>query len=100
MLDQMRQRGASIFIYLIFGFLIVLFVINIAPQGGRGDSGCRGASHVVVDVDGNQASENAYRMAYSSYNPLNARGDQRQRINRALDLLIRRELLAAEAEEH
>jgi len=35
MLEQMRQKGASIFIYLIFGLLIVLFVINIAPSGGR-----------------------------------------------------------------
>jgi hypothetical protein len=97
MLDQMRQRGASIFIYLIFGFLIVLFVINIAPQGGRGDSGCRGASHVVVDVDGNHAPENSFRLAYQSpFNQYSGRG----KVYHALDLLIRRELLAAEAEEH
>jgi parvulin-like peptidyl-prolyl isomerase len=96
MLDQMRQRGASIFIYLIFGFLIVLFVINIAPQGNQGDSGCRGASHVVMDVDGNRASENAFRMAYQNpFNQYSGRG----RVYHALDLLVRRELLAAEAEE-
>ena len=42
MLEQMRRQGASIFIYLIFTLLIVIFVINFAPSRQRGDleGGC------------------------------------------------------------
>jgi hypothetical protein len=95
MLDQMRQKGASIFIYLIFGLLIVIFVINFAPSGNLGEGGCSSSSHVVVDVDGNQASENAYKIAYSSpFNEYSGRG----KIYHALDTLIRREILASAAE--
>ena len=97
MLEQMRQKGASIFIYLIFGLLIVIFVINFAPQGNQGDSGCRGVSNVVVDVDGERASENSYKIAYS--NPFNG-GTGKIKIYHALDTLIRRELLASAASEH
>ena len=48
MLEQMRRQGASIFIYLIFGLLIAIFVININPGQGRGDSGCGTASNSAV----------------------------------------------------
>jgi SurA N-terminal domain/PPIC-type PPIASE domain len=96
MLDQMRQKGASVFIYLIFGFLIVLFVINIAPQGNQGGDGCRGTSSVIVDVDGEKAPENAFKIAYSSpWNTYQGKG----KVFHALDTLIRRELLAGEARE-
>ncbi len=95
MLDQMRQKGASIFIYLIFGLLILIFVINFAPSG-QGTGGCRSGSSIVVDVDGNRVNENAYKVAYS--NPFN--GFQgRQKVYYALDTAIRRELLASAAED-
>jgi len=94
MLESMRQRGASIFIYLIFGILIAVFVINFGPQGGQG--GCRGASNTVVDVDGKDVNLTAYRIAYS--NPFNP-GRSRERVYFALETLIRRELLAQAAEE-
>ena len=49
MLEQMRRQGASIFIYLIFGLLIVIFVINFAPSRNRGDvgGGCSTSSNTV-----------------------------------------------------
>src|SRR5687767_6031850 len=95
MLEQMRQRGASIFIYLIFGVLIAVFVINFAPnQGGQG--GCGTQSNTVVDVDGNAANLSSYRIAYSNtFNRLR----QRERVYFALETLIRRELLAEAAAE-
>lgn len=95
MLEQMRQKGASTLIYLIFGGLIVIFVIT--PLSGPGDIGCSTSSSVVVDVDGNRVNENSYKIAYS--NPFN--GYQgRQKVYFALDTAIRRELLASAAEDH
>lgn len=94
MLESMRQRGASIFIYLIFGVLIAGFVITFGPQQGQG--GCRGVSNTVVDVDGTEVNLTSYRIAYSNpYNP----GRSRERVYFALESLIRRELLAQAAEE-
>ncbi|MGN6108659.1 MAG: peptidylprolyl isomerase, partial [Kofleriaceae bacterium] len=90
----MRHRGASIFIYLIFGLLILIFVINFAPQGGRG-GGCSTGSNTIVEVDGSKASKAAYHVAYS--NPYN-QGRSRDRVYRALELVIRRELLADAAD--
>lgn len=95
MLESMRQKGASIFIYLIFGVLIAVFVINFAPnQGGQG--GCGTSSNTVVDVDGNEANLSSYRIAYSNfYNRLRSR----EKVYFALETLIRRELLASAAAE-
>jgi hypothetical protein len=96
MLEQMRQKGASIFIYLIFGLLIVIFVINFAPNPGSGQGGCGGVTSAVVDVNGARANKQAYHVAYSS--PTNPESGRRK-VYFALDTLIRRELLAQAAEE-
>lgn len=97
MLESMRQRGASIFIYLIFGVLVAIFVININPNQASG-GGCSGSSsNVAVEVDGIDANDNAFQVAFNSqYNP--ARGSE-QRKYHALDTLILREMLAQAAEQ-
>ena len=100
MLDSMRRQGASIFIYLIFGILIAIFVINIGPGSGkRGDSGggCAGTSNMAVSVDGSDANEFAYHIAFSS--PTN-RSQGKERTYAALEALIRREMLASEGTDH
>jgi hypothetical protein len=94
MLEQMRRQGASIFIYLIFGLLIVIFVINFAPSGQTGSGGCNTPGNTVVTVDGTDANQSAYLVAYSSSN-----AGGRQKVYIALDQVIRRELLAQAAEE-
>jgi len=94
MLEQMRRKGASIFIYLIFGLLIVIFVINFAPSGNTGSGGCSTSSNTVVTVDGVDANQSAYLVAYSA----NSAGG-RQKVYIALDQVVRRELLAQAAEE-
>ncbi len=97
MLEQMRKQGASIFVYLIFCLLIAIFVINFRPgQSRNDDNGCRGTSNVVVAVDGEEATQTAFKMAFSS--PYNW-GQQKQKVHIALETLIRRELLASEAEK-
>jgi parvulin-like peptidyl-prolyl isomerase len=94
MMENTRRTGASIAIYLIFGLLILIFVINFGPQGG-GQGGCHGSSNVVVSVNGEEATQTAYHIAYSTrYNEASSK----QKTWLALEFLIRRELLAQEAE--
>jgi parvulin-like peptidyl-prolyl isomerase len=71
MLENLRRQGASIVVYLIFCLLIVIFVINFRPgQTRQQDSGCRGTSNMVVTVDGTDATQSAYRVAYSGEQPI------------------------------
>src|SRR5262245_18617947 len=93
MLEQMRRQGASIFIYFIFGLLIVIFVINFAPSRTRGDleGGCA-TGNTAVTVDGARVNQSAYLIAYSANG-----ASGRQKVYLALDQLVRRELLAQAA---
>jgi parvulin-like peptidyl-prolyl isomerase len=94
MLEKPKRQGASIFVYLIFCLLIAIFVINFGPQGGQG-GGCSGGSNVILQVGKNEVSQSAYHVAYA--NQFN-RGQGKQKTYVALETLIRRELLAQEAE--
>jgi parvulin-like peptidyl-prolyl isomerase len=135
MLDNMRRQGASIFVYLIFCLLIVIFIINFRPgQSRQGDNGCTGESNLVVEVGDEKVSSGAWHVAYSGqqsfienmirmvasqnaavvspdywtrtlgiqltptgeiqYRPLTGKG----KTHFALETLIRRELLAQEAD--
>ncbi len=92
----MRRQGASVFIYVIFGILIAVFVINFGPQnkGNHDSGGCTADNNAVASVDGSSISNTAYLVASSNgYN----RGKERAKV--ALESLIRRELLAQEADE-
>ena len=94
MLEQMRRQGASIFVYLIFCLLILIFVINFRPgQSRQDDNGCRGATTARSRVDGVDTSLTAFKIAYSANN-----GSGKQKTYIALEVLIRRELLAQAAE--
>ena len=96
MLEQMRRQGASIFIYLIFGLLIVIFVINFAPSRNRGDvgGGCSTSSNTVVAVDNAAANQTSFHVAYSGRARNYSSASTRQKVYLALDMLVRRELLA------
>ncbi|HEY4180558.1 MAG TPA: SurA N-terminal domain-containing protein [Kofleriaceae bacterium] len=96
MLESLRKQGASIAVYLIFGLLIVIFVINFAPNAGqgRGGGGCMGQGGVDLTVDGSKVSHTAWQVAMAN----NAKGS-RQKVYNALEFLIRREILAQEAEK-
>jgi parvulin-like peptidyl-prolyl isomerase len=96
MLEQLRKSGASIAIYLIFGLLIVIFVINFAPNAGSGQGGgCMPGGTNAITIDGAKANQTSYKIAYSG-NQYNGR----QKVYVALEYLIRRELLAQAAAEH
>jgi peptidyl-prolyl cis-trans isomerase D len=104
MLEQLRKSGASIFIYLIFGLLIVIFVINFAPNAGKGEGGgCSGTTNTVITVDGTKANQSAYHVAYSQDRISffqRTEGKSRVQTYNALELLIRRELLAQAANDY
>lgn len=91
MLEQMRRQGASTLVYLIFGVLVVIFVINIGPQSGRG--GCSGSDNSIISVNNEETTHAAYQIAYQANQ---AGGKQKTWV--ALEMLIRREILAQEAD--
>jgi hypothetical protein len=101
MLEQMRRQGASIFIYLIFGLLIVIFVLNFAPSRNRSDvgGGCSTSSNVVVAVDNTAANQTSFHVAYSGRARNYTSATSRQKVYLALDMLVRRELLAQEGDQ-
>ncbi len=94
--EQMRKRGASALVYLIFCLLIAIFVINFRPGQSGPDGGCRGTSNDVISVDGTKSSQTAFKIAYST--PFNRGRGNKQKIHVALETLIRREILADAAE--
>lgn len=97
MLEQMRKQGASIFVYLIFCLLIAIFVINFRPgQSRNDDGGCSGTSNSALNVDGDDVSKNDFKVAF--VNPYNWGQDQKGKIHVALETVLRRELLAKEAD--
>jgi peptidyl-prolyl cis-trans isomerase D len=99
MLEQMRRSSRSLLIYVLFGIVIAVFVINFGPQSPGGcDSEALRASH-AAKVDGQTVSTRDFRYGF-----LLAGGPQYQsraremRIKeRVMDELIERELLVAEA---
>lgn len=103
MLDSMRKQGASVFLYLVFGLLIAIFVININPGSKQGDGGgCSTGGNAIVTVDGSRVGKNAYLVAYSNrYIPnfMKMWGfkTSKEREFAAVEMLIRREILAQAA---
>ncbi len=98
MLDTIRNNSRSIFIYLIFGVLIAVFIINFGPQSGGG--GCSPARSYVAKVNREELSESSWRFAFLALNPGGTSG-ARARNSRAketvMDGLLQREMLAEAA---
>ena len=42
MLENMRKQGASLFVWIIFGILIAMFVVSFGPQSVGSSQGCSG----------------------------------------------------------
>ena len=94
MLQSMRKSGASIFIYLIFGVLIVVFVLNFGPQANRGGGGCSGdAANTALVVNGSKITRPGFAIPYQI-----ATGPAASRKAQVFEWLIRREMLAQEGE--
>src|SRR5262245_7219013 len=105
MLEKTR-RNRSVFVYIIFGFLIIIFIWGINPgnKGGSGGGGCSTSSNIVVSVDGTEATASTYLVAdkhledYVEHDPRHPL-TPRDKSYRALDAAIRIEILAQAAED-
>jgi peptidyl-prolyl cis-trans isomerase D len=102
MLEQMRRSSQSLLIYVLFGILIAVFVINFGPQSGGGCDGQGG----TVESDAAKVAGKTLSVQDFNYGFLLIGGNQAspERARRArlketiMDKLIERELLAQEAE--
>src|SRR5262245_55503746 len=107
MLEVMRRHSRSLFIYLIFGILIAVFIISFGPQSagtrsGRGGGGCASSSSSVAKVKGREISETSWRFALLATGRGTATGDRARKEQireRVMDKLVERELWAQAAEE-
>jgi len=98
MLEQMRKASQSLLIYLLFGVVIAVFIINFGPQshGGCEGPGASGDPH-AAEVRGEPISASTYRYGFlfsggGQVPPQMAR--LRQMKESILDKLIERTLLA------
>jgi peptidyl-prolyl cis-trans isomerase D len=99
----MRQQSRSLLIYLLFSIVIVVFIVNFGPQS-VGGCGMRMPSRVTdsaARVDGHVLSLKDWTYAYTMLNAGSISPQQAKQFRlkeTIMDLLIDRELLAAEAE--
>ena len=99
MLEAMRRNSRGTIIYVLFGILIAVFVVNFGP----GSSGCTAGlgSSFAVRVNGVEVSENEWRLYNVTqlgqrFSPQIAKQYRMKEI--LMDRVIERELLAQEAE--
>jgi len=103
MLEQLRKSSQSLLIYLMFGILIVVFIISFGPQsrGTTCDAALSGNDHYAARVAGDIVSNNAFRYGFLIMGGAQAPAQiakQRRLKETVMDKLIERELLAQEAE--
>ena len=103
MLEQMRKSSQSLLIYVLFGIVIAVFIINFGPQS-RG--GCDGPASSGVEfaarVGNETISSSDFRYGFLVLGGAQypAQMAKQQRIKETvMDKLIERELLAQEAEQ-
>jgi peptidyl-prolyl cis-trans isomerase D len=101
MLEQLRRSSQSLLIYVLFGIVIAVFIINFGPQSQGGCESSVARSTYAAKVGSGTVTTRDFRYAYilaggPQYQPQKAR-ELRLR-ERILDELVERELLVAEAE--
>jgi parvulin-like peptidyl-prolyl isomerase len=99
MLDNLRKQGASAFIWVVFAILIGMFVINFGQQSAGSTQGCNLGSgkRTALKVGRSSLDDTALRLAIN-LGQYFERGPSEVQTRRAMERLIRRELLAGEAE--
>jgi peptidyl-prolyl cis-trans isomerase D len=97
MLHVMRRHSRSLLIYILFGIVIAVFIINFGP----GSKGCTGISHegFAAKIAGSDVPEQTFVHVLQLTRRDQDSGEQGRLIRQQLmDLLIAQELLAQEAE--
>jgi peptidyl-prolyl cis-trans isomerase D len=102
MLEQMRKSSQSLLIYVLFGIVIAVFIINFGPQSRGGCEGQMGGNdHFAAKVAGDSISSNEFRYGFLALGggraPLQEAKRRRMK-EMVMDLLIERELLGQEAQ--
>src|SRR3954470_13281828 len=102
MLEQMRKSSQSLLIYVLFGIVIAVFIINFGPQSHGGCEGDgRTGDHYAAKIAGDVISTNDFRYGFlvlgGAQYPSNIAKQQHLK-EMVMDKLIERELLAQEAE--
>lgn len=103
MLQQMRDQSRSLLIYLLFSIVIVVFIVNFGPQsvGGCGMRGNPRMTEAAARVDGRTVSLKDWTYAATMLNMGSIPPQQAKQFRlkeTIMDMLIDREILAAEAE--
>ncbi len=101
MLEQLRRNSRSWLIWLIFAMLIAAFVLFFGPQSNGPEMfGCGVQSSTVAEVDDNEVKVASWRFAMVALGGGSGSGGSAQAIARrsqAIDYLVEREILIAEA---
>lgn len=95
-LDVMRKHSRSFIIYILFGIIIAVFIINFGPQS----QGCTAGVGYAGKVVGNRVTPKELAYAFSVTGILTRQVPEPQLVmlkGRVLDQLIFREILAEEA---
>ena len=102
MLEQMRKSSQSLLIYVLFGIVIAVFIINFGPQsrGGSCESSLAN-DHYAAKVAGQTVSTTDFRYGFlvagGAQYPAQVAKQQHLK-ETVMDKLIERELLLTEAE--
>ena len=64
MLEQMRKSSQSLLIYVLFGIVIAVFIINFGPHAGEGCEGRKADASHAARVDGREISAQDFRYGY------------------------------------
>jgi peptidyl-prolyl cis-trans isomerase D len=102
MLEQMRKSSQSLLIYVLFGIVIAVFIINFGPQSRGGSCESTMANdHFAAKVGGELVTKNDFRYGFlvlgGAQYPAQMAKQQRLK-ETVMDKLIERELLASEAQ--
>jgi peptidyl-prolyl cis-trans isomerase D len=102
MLEQMRKSSQSLLIYVLFGIVIAVFIINFGPQShGSSCESQLANDHFAAKVAGDTVSSSDFRYGFLMLGGAQypAQMAKQQRLKETvMDKLIERELLAREAE--
>jgi peptidyl-prolyl cis-trans isomerase D len=102
MLEQMRKSSQSLLIYVLFGIVIAVFIINFGPQSHGSSCEAQMANdHFAAKVAGDTVSASDFRYGFMMLGGAQypaAMAKQQRLKETVMDKLIERELLAREAE--
>jgi peptidyl-prolyl cis-trans isomerase D len=101
---QARKSAQSLLVYVLFGIIITVFIINFGPHSRSGGGGCDGGpggDESAATVAGNDVPSSAFRYAFMLMGGAN-QPPQMLKMRRfketVMDRLLERELLAEQAQ--